>query len=235
MHNQELTDAFAALSTPLVADACLHLGVPLRIAPPGINPVLPGSRLAGRVLPVRHYGSVDVFLEALGPAEPGDLLVIDNGGRLDEACIGDLTVLEAESSGIAGVIVWGAHRDSAELVQIGLPVFTYGTCPAGPRRLDPAEPEALVSARVGGEIVDRADVGFADLDGVLFVPLARAEDVLRAARAIWEKEREQAAAIRAGKNLRVQLRFDEYLARRAADPEYSFRRHLRTLGGAIEE
>src|SRR6266516_385195 len=71
---------FADLSTPLVADACVRSEVPLRAAPPGIGAVVPGCRIAGRALPARHYGSVDVFLEAFSRAEPGDVLVIDNGG-----------------------------------------------------------------------------------------------------------------------------------------------------------
>src|SRR6266536_1088712 len=78
--------AFADLSTPLVADACVRSDMPLRAAPPG---------------------SVDVFLEAFSRAEPGDVLVIDNGGRSDEACVGDLAVLEAEAAGLAGLVVWG--------------------------------------------------------------------------------------------------------------------------------
>jgi 4-hydroxy-4-methyl-2-oxoglutarate aldolase len=81
---------FADLSTPLLADACVRHGVPLRAAPPGINAVVTGHRLAGRVLPARHYGSVDVFLEAFAGADEGDVLVVDNGGRTDEACVGDL-------------------------------------------------------------------------------------------------------------------------------------------------
>jgi hypothetical protein len=40
-----------------------------------------GQGIAGRVLPVRHYGSVDVFLEAFSRAGAGDVLVIDNGGN----------------------------------------------------------------------------------------------------------------------------------------------------------
>ena len=76
-----MREAFADLSTPLVADACLRCGVPLRAAHPGIRAVVAGQRVAGWVLPVRHYGSVDVFLEAFGRAEAGDVLVIDNGGR----------------------------------------------------------------------------------------------------------------------------------------------------------
>jgi 4-hydroxy-4-methyl-2-oxoglutarate aldolase len=82
--NRKLRSAFAELSTPLLADACGRLKVPLRIAPPGIQPVTAKSRLASRVLPVRHYGSVDIFLEALETGQPGDVLVVDNGGRTDE-------------------------------------------------------------------------------------------------------------------------------------------------------
>jgi 4-hydroxy-4-methyl-2-oxoglutarate aldolase len=235
MLNQQLFDAFSELSTPLLADACLRLGLSLRLAPPGIRPLLPASRVAGRVLPVRHYGSVDIFLEAMGAAEPGDVLVIDNEGRLDEGCIGDLTVLEAQAWDLAGIVVWGAHRDTAELEQIGFPVFSYGTCPAGPRRLDPPDPDALRSARFGDCMVGKEDIVFGDQDGVLFAPGQRAEELLATAQSIWQTEREQARAVRSGKTLREQLRFDDYLARRAADPSYTFRKHLRVLGGAIEE
>ena len=91
--NRQLSDSFSRLSTPLIADACVRRGIPLRIAPPSIRPVLSKHRVAGSVLPVRHYGSVDILLEMIGAAKPGDILVIDNGGRMDEACIGDLTVL----------------------------------------------------------------------------------------------------------------------------------------------
>jgi len=173
-----LPEAFADLSTPLVADACVRCGVPLRAAPSGIRAVVAGQRIAGRVLPVRHYGSVDVFLEAFGRAEAGDVLVIDNGGRLDEACVGDLAVLEAEAAGVAGLVVWGLHRDTPELAAIGLPVFSYGSCPAGPGRLDEREPGALATARFGAHLASRGDVVFADDDGAVFVPAGQAGPVL---------------------------------------------------------
>ncbi|GGU49712.1 demethylmenaquinone methyltransferase [Streptomyces albospinus] len=226
---------FTDLSTPLVADACVRLGVPLRAAPPGIAAVVPGHRIAGRALPVRHYGSVDIFLEAFTGAEAGGILVIDNGGRLDEACVGDLAVLEAEAAGLAGLAVWGLHRDTPELAQIGLPVFSYGRYAPGPVRLDDREPHALVTARFGPHLVTADDVVFGDDDGVLFVAAAHSEDVLAMAHTIWRTEREQARKIRAGETLRRQTAFDDYLARRTADPLYTFRQHLRRVGGAVEE
>ena len=55
------------------------------------------------------------------------------------------------------------------------------------------------------------------------------------ARQIAQAERDQALKIQAGQTLRQQTTFGEYLARRAAEPSYTFRRHLRQIGGAIEE
>jgi len=230
-----MLEAFAELSTPLVADACVRLGVPLRAAPPGIGAVVPGQRIAGRALPARHYGSVDIFLEAFGQADQGDVLVIDNGGRVDEACVGDLAVLEAQAAGVAALAVWGLHRDTPELVEIGLPVFSYGSHPPGPVRLDEREPDALASARFGPYEVSAQDIVVGDDDGVLFVSAGRAAEVLATAHEIWQTEREQARRIRSGQSLRQQTAFDDYLAQRAADPSYTFRQHLRRIGGAIEE
>ena len=226
---------FAGLSTPLVADACIRRNVPLRVAPPGIGAVVPGQQIAGRAVPARHYGSVDVFLEALGSAGPGDVLVVDNGGRTDEASVGDLVVLEAEAAGLGGVVIWGLHRDTPELAQIGLPVFSYGRYPAGPVRLDEQEPSALASARFGACLVTGTDTVLGDDDGVVFIASDQAAEVLTTARQIAQTERDQARKIQTGQTLRQQTAFGKYLARRAAEPSYTFRRHLRQIGGAIEE
>jgi len=230
-----LSRAFAQLSTPLIADAALRLKISFRISPPGIRPITPNQRLAGPALPVRHFGSVDVFLEAMQGAQPGDVLVIDNAGRLDEGCIGDLTALEAENCRLAGIVVWGAHRDTPELRQIRLPIFSYGMWPSGPQRLDTRDSSALQSARFGNFVVERSDVAFADDDGCLFVLAQHADNLLSVAHEIWERERRQAEAIKSGHSLREQLDFARYLEKRGVDPSYAFREHLRKISGAIEE
>jgi len=147
----------------------------------------------------------------------------------------DLIVIEASACNLGGVVIWGAHRDSTELAKLGLPVFSYGSWPVGPLRLDERSTDAFKSARFGEYTVTRNDVVFGDLDGVLFVPYESVNDVLQMAELLWETERTQADAVRSGRTLREQLRFDEYLARRKLDPDYDFRKHLRAIGGAIEE
>jgi regulator of RNase E activity RraA len=127
------------------------------------------------------------------------------------------------------------HRDSRELYQIGFPVFSYGSCPAGPTRLDSRDADSLTSARFGGLEITNNDIVFADDDGVLFVMGTRVDEVLEAARSIRDRERKQADAVRQGKTLREQFRFDEYLKKRRDDPAYTFRKHLQLIGGAIEE
>lgn len=235
MTSAELGPLFSGLSTPLICDACLRLGVRYELPTPGIRPLRPAMRLAGRVLPARHYGSVDVFLEAFESAEAGDVLVIDNGGRLDEGCIGDLTVLEAQNAGLGGIVVWGAHRDTAELNGIEFPVFSYGSSPSGPQRLDARRSDALTSAACGRFRVDASYLVAGDEDGVVFAPLAQADRILAAANTISATERAQAEAIRSGNSLRAQLRFAEYLDERKRDPSYTLRQHLKRVGGAIEE
>ena len=235
MSEQQPAEALSGLSTAHLADACVRLGVPVRCGPAGLKPLSGGMRCAGRVLPARHVGSVDVFFEALDRARPGDVLVIDNAGRLDEACIGDLVVLEAQKAGLAGIVVWGLHRDTEELLRIGLPVLSLGVTPAGPLRVGARHPDGLVRADVGPWAVTADDVAVGDPDGVIFLPEAGIRQIAAAAAGIRDIEYRQAAAMRAGTSLREQTGFTRYLAAREADPELTFREHLRAAGGAIEE
>ena len=235
MEHEELRRRFATLTTAHLADACIRAQVPVRCAPTGLQAAVPGARVAGRVCPVRHVGSVDVFLEAFDSAAPGDVLVVDNGGRLDESCVGDLVALEAQTAGLDGIVIWGLHRDTADIRAIGLPVFSLGSIPTGPQRLDDRPEEVLESAVVGDWTVGTEDLVLGDDDGVLFLPAPRADELFALAETIRDTERGQADRIRSGTSLRSQVRFDLYLAERKQKPSLTFREHLRAVGGAIEE
>lgn len=71
MNSGSLPSSFSNLSTPVIADACVRLQVPLCVPPAGIRPLTTGMRVAGRVLPARHRGSVDLFLERCEALRPG--------------------------------------------------------------------------------------------------------------------------------------------------------------------
>ncbi|MEJ8637880.1 MULTISPECIES: RraA family protein [Streptomyces] len=233
--DQELRKRFATLTTAHLADACIRARLPVRCAPAAMHAVIPGSRLAGRAVPARHVGSVDIFLEAFEGARPGDVLVVDNRGRTDEACVGDLVALEALDAGLDGIVIWGLHRDTADIREIGLPVFSLGAVPTGPLRLEARPEGALESATVGEWTVDRADLVLGDEDGVLFIPAAHADELFALAETIRDTERRQAERIRAGESLRSQVRFEAYLTSQEQTPSLTFRDHLRAVGGAIEE
>lgn len=221
-------------TTPFIADACALLELPLRLGPQRIRPLRPDLRIAGRACPARHAGSTDVFLEAIAASHPDEVLVIDNGGRLDEACIGDLVAGEAHVAGLAGIVVWGAHRDTAAIEVIGIPVWSLGTCAAGPQELRTRSPHALEAASLSHVTVTRDDVVFADVDGIVVVAQTEVGRVIATARDIAGREQAQAARLLKGERLRDQLQLADYVARRTADPAYTFRAHLKKLGGVIE-
>jgi hypothetical protein len=105
----------------------------------------------------------------------------------------------------------------------------------GPQRLEPRQPSALTSARSGQHTVSADDFVLGDDDGVLFVPLARAQEVADTAATIRDTERSQAARMLMGTTFRNQAHLDDYIAARSSNPDVTFRQHLRAFGGEIEE
>jgi regulator of RNase E activity RraA len=216
-------------TTPGIADACLRLELPVRHGPPGLMPLLSQARVAAPVAPVVHAGGADVLLEAIAAATWGDVLVVDNNGRLDEGCLGNLLAAEAQAAGLVGIVVDGAHRDSAAIRALGIPLWSRGRCAYGPRELRRRHVTALEAATCGPTTVTRDDAVFADEDGVVFVALAQCPRVIESARAIAEHELAQAAKIESGQPLRDQLRLAEFITRRESEPDYTFHKHVQSL------
>ena len=228
-----MTHDLAVPPTAALADACVRLGLPLRLGPASLRPIAPHAPIAGPAMPVTHAGSVDVFLEAIDDAPPGAVLVVDNGGRDDEACVGDLVTLEAREAGFAGLIVWGRHRDTAQIVELGIPLHSRGALPPGPRRVPPAG-RSMRTAWLDGIEVTATDMIAADDDGILVIAASEWARVVDVAQQIQRVELAQAKRMHAGESLRAQLDFAAYRSRQAAEPDLTLRRYLAERGGAIE-
>jgi regulator of RNase E activity RraA len=135
---------------------------------------------------------------------------------------------------MGGIVIWGLHRDTVDMLAIGLALFSLGSIPTGPLSVAARPEGALESARVAEWTVTRDDLVLGDEDGVLFIPADRADEILAHAEAIRQTEGRQGDRIRSGTSLREQVQFKRYLDRRLEEPGLTFREHLRTVGGEIE-
>ncbi|MBK8018058.1 MAG: RraA family protein [Betaproteobacteria bacterium] len=146
-----------------------------------------GGRLCGPALTVRTTPGDNLLVhKAIDLARPGDVIVVDAGGTLDCAIIGDLVTSYAKTRGVAGFVIDGAIRDSEEIAGRDLPVYARGVTPRGPSKEGPGEINTPVT--VGGTVVHPGDIVVGDADGVVIVPVADAQAALAAARALKEKE-----------------------------------------------
>ena len=148
----------------------------------------------------------------------------------DEACFGDLAAYEARSQGLVGVVIWGRHRDSAEVEAIGVPLFSYGTYPLGMQQTFPPVEEPFARCQFDEAKVERGDFVFADDDGVLFVSKDSIESVMDTAEEIQIAEQAQVAKICAGTTLREQLQFDRYLREKKTNPTLTLGEHMKKIG-----
>lgn len=224
--DQQYRQRLYGLSTAHISDACLRIGIPVRCAPYNLQAIDRTMKCVGRAKPARHVGAIDPFLIAMERCEPGDVLVVDDGGRTDRAAVGDLMAREAQNAGMSGIVIWGLNRDTAEQLEIGLPIFSLGRMSTGPLGVDPHSPDANEWCRVGDVIVTEKDIVIADFDGVIFVPEESLPALIPAAEGIREKEKEQTDAMKAGISIRRQISFDGFLEARKQDPGITLRAYL---------
>ncbi|MEJ0068028.1 MAG: RraA family protein [Pseudomonadota bacterium] len=137
-----------------------------------------------------------MLIKALDIAQPGDIVVCDAGGFLQQAIMGEIMVRHAMSRKLGGVIIAGAIRDADSLAQLDFQIYAYGVTPAGPYKDGPGEIGYPITC--GGQVVQPGDLIVGDGDGVVVVPLAEAEAVIAEAEAHNAKEVKTMAAIAAG-------------------------------------
>jgi len=201
MARESIIERLAKLDTCAVSDALDSLS--LKGATWGVGPLWPCPRIVGRAVtmkikpaglqqPAQHLGTAPI--EA---AKPGDVIVIDNGGKLEFSCWGGLLALSAKLKGLSGVVIDGASRDIDEARDLGFPVYARGAVPMTARGRVVQE-SFNQEIQFAGVQCHPGDLVIADGSGVVIVPKEREEEAVTAAEAIYQKEQEMAAGIRKG-------------------------------------
>ena len=199
-----LVNRLARLDTCAVSDAVDRLGLPGAVS--GLRPMWPCPRIAGRVVTVklkladgtrsaRHLGTA-----AVEAAAPGDVIVVDHGGRSEAAGWGGILSLAAKTKGVSGVIVDGACRDVNESRDVELPVYARSATPVTARgRI--VEESFNEPIEIAGVAVRPGDLVIADWTGIVFVAADRADETIQAAEEIAAREAQMAEAVRAGRSV----------------------------------
>jgi RraA family protein len=207
---KKLIKALAAMVTAHLSDNMNRLvagGAALR-------PMHRGGKLCGPAFTVKVSPGDNLMVhKAIDIAAPGDVIVVDAGGDLTHAIIGDIMSSHAEKRGVAGFVIYGAIRDSAEIGARRFPVYACGVTHRGPYKNGPGEINAPIA--LGGMVVHPGDIIVGDADGVVAVPLAHAAEILALARSQLAKETATLKAIAAGKADRRWV--DELLQQRGCD------------------
>ncbi len=162
-----------------------------------LRPMHGGGRMAGPALTVKTRPGDNLMVhKALQLAVPGDVIVVDAGGDLTNAIIGEIMVGDAVLRQLGGIVINGAIRDAGALRAGDFPVFAAGVTHRGPYKDGPGEINVPIA--IDGMVIEPGDLVIGDDDGLLCVPYAEAANLLAAAQAKQEVEARMVAGIADG-------------------------------------
>jgi regulator of RNase E activity RraA len=209
----------AQYSAATVSDALDRLGRPGSAL--GIAPLFDGARLCGRAFTVRYVaagsppGTVGDYLDDVAP---GEVVVLDNGGRTDCTVWGDILTAMAADRGVGGTVIDGVCRDVQRALGAGYPIYSRGRfMRTGKDRVQVSDVGGAVT--VGGVHVDAGDLLLGDADGVVVVPRDVEDRVVEVCAAIAQREEAIVADVLSGTSLTEARARHGYhlLQRQAAD------------------
>ncbi|ETW94889.1 MAG: hypothetical protein ETSY1_32925 [Candidatus Entotheonella factor] len=198
-----LVQGFLKLNTPNVSDALDRLGI--QGAPHGIVPLWPGCpKIVGRAMtmklvPVDQGSESPVLgtLEAIMAGQPGDILVIDQGGRMDVNSFGGVAAFTAIQHGFIGTVIDGVTRDVDEMQAQGFAAYARGVIQQSIRNRCAYAGHSL-EVQLAGRTVNTGDLVMGDINGILVIPEAQAEMVLHIAQEFADTEERVKDAISQG-------------------------------------
>jgi regulator of RNase E activity RraA len=193
--SKELVAEFAKLPVANVSDSMARMTA----AGPTLRPMHTSGGMAGVALTVKARPGDNLMLhKAIDMAVPGDVIVVDAGGDLANALMGELMLAYAIKKGVVGFVLNGAIRDLDNFRATNLPTYAAGVTHRGPYKDGPGEINVPVA--IDGMVIHPGDIMIGDSDGVLCVPIDGAEEILKSTQAKSEAEIKQMAAIEAGTN-----------------------------------
>ena len=155
--------------------------------------------LVGPAITVKARPGDNLMLHyALDIAQPGDVIVVDAGGDLSNALIGEMMVEYAIKKGVAGIVINGAIRDAASIANGDFPLFAAGVTHRGPYKDGPGEINVPIA--IGGMVIEPGDLVIGDDDGLLCVPFDQVAEVYDRAYAKHAAEQKQLEQIAQGEN-----------------------------------
>ncbi|MFR9803732.1 RraA family protein [Pseudonocardia sp. RS010] len=198
----DILGQLASYDTCAISDALDFLDRPGAVH--GVRPLWDCDKIVGRARTVSvvpraesETGTSHLATEAIATAEPGDIMVMANHGRLDVSCWGDIVTHAARRRGISGVVIDGACRDIGASTALGFPVYGRAVVPISARgrivQQSYNEPVDFAGVRVAA-----GDYILADACGVTFVPPDLIVEVLRLGALIVERERQMIEAVQGG-------------------------------------
>ena len=203
MDKKELISEMKKMGTASISDAMDKLGIHCGLL--GIQAVVEGNKICGEAFTV-HYipcgmdkGNVGDFIDNV---EPGQVVVIDNGGRTYCTVWGDIMTYTAKTRGIEGTLIDGVCRDVNGIKELGYGIYTKGKyMVTGKERV--TVDAVNVPVAISGVQVRPGDIILGDDSGALVVPKEKAEEVLALARHIEEVEQQIIAEVKSGSPLKA--------------------------------
>ena len=204
----ELCERYRRVSVSVVCDALYELGLPERVLPSDLRPLLPDDAMAGVAYTLQGRSihppigwepgieRIESYLRMFDELSPHSVLVSSNPGS-EVGHFGELTGNAARQRGCAGVVLDGNLRDLDGLLDIGLQVFYRDLSPLN--AIGRWEMEASqVPVTIGAVTVEPGDLIVAGRDGVLAVPGGEKERVLEQAESIDGSEAQVRRDMREG-------------------------------------
>ncbi|MFP9139180.1 RraA family protein [Devosia sp. XGJD_8] len=180
--DQALIERFAKVPVACISDSMRRLVAGgARLRPIG------AAKMCGPAFVVKTAPGDNLMVhKALSLAKPGDIIVVDAGGDLTNAIIGERMVTVAHERKLAGMIINGAIRDADTLKHHTMPVFAAGITHRGPYKNGPGEINFPIA--IDGMVIESGDIIIADDDGFVCVPIRDAAAVCTAAEKKFEHE-----------------------------------------------